>query len=358
MSGTLEGIRDALEVHEESLARAHTETLALLEATRRRSVCEARFDWLYRNNPDGPAVLWTLRRRSNGELAGFTAALPRRMRVDGKLYTCWNGADFSMHPRYRTLGPAIKLRRAARDAVDAGQADFLYAHPNERMAAVHARVGHREVGRMVRYAKPLKSALFLQERLGNRAAAAVLGIAADGLLRVTARELRHRPSIQVQLVSPARFDDRFDQLFERSASSSRVIGVRDARYLAWRYTENPLYETHLLAAESEGQLRGYLLFTVDDHRVGHIKDVFPPGDAAVLRDLVVAAIREGRKQGLKSLSFVALECHPLLSIIPGFGFRLRPGQSRMFAYGPPESALRTILPQPQSWFLAVGDRDI
>src|SRR5579872_5481225 len=111
--------------------------IALFNQTRRYKRDATRFDWLYFKNPDGPAVLWTVKESATGELAGFTVALPRRMLVDGIVRCCWNCADFSIHPNHRSLGPAIKLRRAAKDAINAGQVDFLYAHPNEQMEVIH-----------------------------------------------------------------------------------------------------------------------------------------------------------------------------------------------------------------------------
>ena len=102
----------SFEVTEEPLDRVRGAAVSLLNATRRDPIDESRFDWMYRSNPDGPAVLWSVRETGSADLAGFTVALPRRMIVDGELRSAWNCADFSMDPRYRTLGPAIKLRRA------------------------------------------------------------------------------------------------------------------------------------------------------------------------------------------------------------------------------------------------------
>ncbi|RPI83368.1 MAG: hypothetical protein EHM42_08485, partial [Planctomycetaceae bacterium] len=131
-------------VAEEPVEPALAEVRELLVRTRTYDISLDRLRWMYLANPDGPAVLWTV--RQEGELQGFTACLPRRMRVNGQPLRAWIGADFSMDPRQRTLGPAALLRRQARLGIEAGRADFLYAHPNERMALVHRRVGHQALG--------------------------------------------------------------------------------------------------------------------------------------------------------------------------------------------------------------------
>lgn len=354
---TVSSSKPLFQVREEPLAAARDEAVALLGATRGKPIDGTRFDWLYRQNPDGPAVLWAVRDSKTGEMAGFTVALPRRIVVDGEQRLCWNGADFSMHPKYRTLGPAIKLRRAAKAAVDAGRVDFLYAHPNDRMAKIHERVGHTPVGRMLRYAKVLKTGPYLQRRLKNRLLAGAVGGVLDVALRISDQAFRRRLSTNVQLGRTATFDERFDRLFAESANSARIIGVRDAQYLNWRYAENPLYESQVLTAEENGRLRGYLVFTVDK-ATGHIKDLFPPADDTVVCDLIAAMIRIGREQGLMNLSIIALESNPLLPLFETFGFRLRPESSRMFAYGSEGRPWSESATQHADWFLTAGDRDV
>lgn len=333
------------------------EAAGVLNATRRQEVGAGRMEWLYRRNPDGEAVLWAIRAAESGELAGFTVALPRRVWVDGREHVCWNGADFSILPKYRTLGLAVKLRRAAKEGIDAGRAEFLYAHPNERMGVIHARVGHSPIGRMVRYARLLRSAGHLEERLKNRWLAKAAAAVVDPALRLQGLGWRHRSTTTVRLIERARFDERFDRLFAETAPANGVIGVRDARYLNWRYAENPLYETHALLAEDGGELRGYLLFVVENEMVS-VKDVYPADCRDVVGDLVAAAIREGRRRGVRSVSFTALETNPLIPVFAEFGFRERPGSSEMFGYAAEASPLRARVLDKQAWWVTVGDRDV
>src|SRR5262245_46663786 len=103
----------AYEVIEEDPDRIEPLARAALEATRGEPAHPRRFAWLYRANPDGAAVVWSVRRSETGEFAGFTAGLPRRMFVSGRECLCWNCSDFSIYPRFRALGVAVKLRRAA-----------------------------------------------------------------------------------------------------------------------------------------------------------------------------------------------------------------------------------------------------
>lgn len=344
-------------VAQADLNEARDEVVAALKDTRKTEIPSARFDWMYYDNPDGPAVLWTIRDGPTGEMAGFTVALPRRVYVAGEIRRCWNCADFSIHTKFRTLGVAVKLRRAARDGVDAGDAEFLYAHPNARMQVVHERVGHTAVGTMVRYAKLIKSSGFLQRRLPAKWPVAVGSPIIDRALALASRERRHRFTCSVRFVEEPRFDERFDRLSEESSMVRRVVGVRDAAYLNWRYGDNPLHRARAVFAEEGPRLCGYALFTIDQG-IAYIKDVFPPNDPAVVRDLVAQLIREARRLSVESISVVMLEGNPVLSILKEFGFSLRVECSKMFAYAPENSPLRPSVLDSREWFMTEGDRDV
>jgi hypothetical protein len=343
-------------IAEESSETVRNEVVAVLSATRSSCVDPDRFVWLYERNPDGPAVVWSIRETGTAKMVGFTAALPRRMVVAGETKVCWIGSDFSILPKFRTLGLALKLRRAAKEGVDRGEVDFLYSHPNERMAVVHARVGHRLVGRMVRYARPLRLSPYLQERFPFAVLGSMAGMVADPLLRLMDVDVRHRFHFQTRVVRSPVFDERFDRLFDENKHIRRVVGVRDARHLSWRYAENPLYHTDAILAEEGGQLRGYLLMT-ESEGFASIKDLFPAAED-VASDLLMAAIREGRARGWKGLSFTVLESNPLLRVLERCGFRQRSETSEMYAYGRPESPMSEAVVDAQGWYLTVGDRDV
>ena len=88
--------------------------------------------------------------------------------VDGDVCIGWNCSDFSVLQKFRTLGIAASLRRAAKQAIDAGRAAFLYAHPNSNMQLIHERVGHSRIGGMFRYTKVLRSEDYLQRSAATR----------------------------------------------------------------------------------------------------------------------------------------------------------------------------------------------
>ena len=306
-----------------------------------------RFRWLYLDNPDGRAVAWFAIDEGSGEIVGSTAVTPRRIRVDRgrQEVVAWNCGDFSIRPRYRTMGVALKLRRAARDAVDAGARPFLYAHPNDRMLPVHLRSGHSPLGRMVRHAR----------RMRVDTGWGVVDAAASAGLRLIGREVFVRRRQDVELLA-AEAGPEFDDLYERASSRLGTALVRDARYVKWRFQRMPVEAHEIIVARGDNNLRGYLAFVVRD-RIAHVKDWLALDDSA--RDQLFAGfVREMHRRDVRSLSVIALETHPDLPAWRKFGFLLRPESSTAITYVPESFPGRAEVAAPQAWYMTVGDRDV
>jgi GNAT superfamily N-acetyltransferase len=349
---------DTLEIRESSPQEAVLECQSILNATRRHESDSRRFHWLYRDNPDGEATVWTAHQGSTGTPVGFVAALPRRMLVQGAVRRCWNGADASVLADYRGQGVATRLRAATRAAIDEGRADFFYAHPNERMAGAHARAGNRPLGTMVRVARPLRFGPYAAEFLSSRRIGAIVGRVIDPVLRRMGAVEPTPTDFRVAHVLQPTFDERFDGLFWREVvSGPSVVGVRDARYLNWRYAQNPLHPTRLITVETEECLAGYLLYT-EGEDAAHINDIFPMHRTEIVRVLLAEVLRSGDQAGWKSVGMTLLESNPLLAVLKGLGFRRRQETSQMFAYCPDDRPWAGAVYDKQGWWLTVGDRDV
>ena len=343
----------SFEVNREPVDDVIGDVTSILRATRSIEIDDARMDWLYRNNPDGSAVLWSIRKSDTGEMAGFTVCLPRRMLVGGEQKLAWNGADFSILPKYRALGVALKLRRAAKTEIDQGAADLLYSHPNEKMQLIHERVGHSRVGMMQRYAKPLRIA----NRLSSKIPDAVAGVIDASIGRVVTSSKAgwlHRYQHQMT-VEEAKFGDEFDRLFDRIGAQRTFLGVRDSRYLDWRYRQYPNVSFQVICARDGDQLEGYLIL-MRQSEAAFIQDIFYRNES-VANDLLMKAIAFSRRQKMQSISMTLLEQSEVISILEPLGFRLRPGQSNMFSYSASEQ-FKDKIKDPSQWLIHVGDRDV
>jgi hypothetical protein len=309
------------------------------------SSSQDRFEWLYTRNPDGRATAWFVLDERSGDIAGCTAVFPRRIQVRGQSGSviAWNCGDFCILPRYRVGGAAIKLRRAARDGIDAGERPFLYAHPNDRMLQIHLRVGHLPIGRMIRLARPTKvdrEGLF--GRLGS------LGLR-------TARFDRLYGVRDDYAIETHRLPDDVDELFERVRPGIGTALVRDRRYLHWRFLDCPLHEYRFVLVRRSGALTGYLAYTSNATQLS-VKD-WLGADARAVRSLFSAAIDQAIAADVTA-SVTLLETHRDLGLIRSLGFLTRPETSTSITYASPRLPWRADVMSADAWYMTVGDRDV
>jgi hypothetical protein len=334
----------------------HLERLhGILQATRPAPLSEAWLRWRYLDNPDGPAATWVLR-APDGELAGFTVCLPRRWLARGRPLRAWIGADFSMLPRYRTLGLALRLRRAAREAIDAGEADLLVSFPNEKMATIHRQAGHARLGALTRLARPVAAAAYLARAVRPRALAATVAPLADLALRALEALPRLRSSnLTVGPAQRAVFDDRFDALFAAAAPHHGPLGVRDARHLHWRFGAAPGPPHGVLPASRGAALAGYAIFVAQAGLL-HLVDALADAPE-VYRQLFAALAPEARRHGATAASATLVAGAALVPPLNTLGYRPREERAELYGYLP--ERLRPDLPSDAAaWHLTIGDRDL
>ncbi|MGH7496626.1 MAG: GNAT family N-acetyltransferase [bacterium] len=318
----------------------------------------ARFDWAYRDNPHGHSKAWLALDQSKNQVVGFTSAFPRRVMVDSKPFLGWNCADFSIDQEYRTLGVAMKLRRAAKDCVDRGEFDFLFAHPNERMRAVHEKVGHQPIGKMVRYAALLRLENKLEALVGNKIAAHALAALGNPFLQfITPGRSRTGP-YDFALVEEKTFGAEYDRLFEKVLRQHRVLVQRDAGYLTWRFLHNPLYRTTSFRMQAGGELKGYVLFH-EAKGVAHVMELLVEGQQEERQLLMRALMQHLRRVHVNAISLRLHDLNPMLATAQQLGFRYRDdATSTVITYANAAQPYAATVLDGKNWFMTVGDRDI
>jgi hypothetical protein len=327
--------------------------IAFLRAYLSNDAGEARFEWLYRRNPAGIALVWVAYDSDSNGITGLSAAFPRQVLHRGGTTLGYVLGDFCISPDHRSLGPGLALQRATLDALSQEGAGFVWDFPSASMLAIYKRLRIEATATMIRYAKPMRADRQMQRRIPSKLAAGGLAAVANMALRVRDTALSSSGVWTIaEQTKPC--GEEFTQAARRWAAAMDICPARDADYMNWRFLGHPQRCHHLLTARNGESLGGFLVYYLSgDDAV--IVDLFAPSDSAA-RALLVEAIQIARDQHAQTLSAAFLSWERGQNVLEECGFQpresfplillRRPGNG-----GPLQSG------DPERWYLAHGDRE-
>ncbi|MFQ5584932.1 MAG: hypothetical protein ACE5GL_10895, partial [Calditrichia bacterium] len=287
--------------------------------------------------------------------AGFTAVYPRKMLVKQKEYICWNCGDFSIEKQYRTLGVAVKLRKEAKRYVDERKIPFLYAHPNDRMLQVHLRARHKKIGHMKRFALPVRVSKYIGKNVIGKIAGQPLDLISTVVLKLKFKKTGEYENLPAKEMN---FNGQYAQLCEEINTVYPVVGLRDEKFLNWKFKNHPIREYKLFNYYENGNLSGYIIYSEYEDTL-NISEIVSKTDKSLQENLISTFIRYciEEKNHIAVLSTVTLEFNPTVPVLERLGFKFRDdATSSVIAYSA-DPELKALVEDGRNWFMNVGDRD-
>ena len=278
----------------------------------------ARSTWLYADGPEGPATVLALR-GPGGEWAGMVAIVPRRIHMDGREHVGAFLCDFYVHPRHRTLLPALQLQRAARQRL-ADHATVNYAIPNGRSMPIFKRLGSDRVLQRMRWAKPIRSRKFLTRR--SVVFPQLLAPAVDASTLVF-DYVRFALAGNFQTEWLTEVDARFDVFWASIPKAGVFIGDRSSTYLRWRFLEEPGHNNRILGIfrRDPAKLSGYIVGKIVQGEFIVRDLLLAPGPRAA--DLLARALVRLRSLGVDAIGMRVTGDPRLEATLRQLGFRSR-----------------------------------
>jgi hypothetical protein len=317
-----------------------------------------KYTWYYQENPYGPGRCWLLVARPGGRIVGTAGLGLRRIQLGEATVVAGLASDFAVDKEYRFLLPALKLQKAVQAAVGEDLA-LTYCLPNSASIAILRQLGYQTPWSLKRYVKVLHVERYLQslpvfpKRGGHSLAAAI-----DLFLLAVSRETwrRTRGCVLEELRA---FDERFDDLWQRTAGAVPMTGVRKPEFLRWRYSACPVqrYITLGLLGLGGDRLLGYVVCCMGPKDQVQVVDLWADHAANVADDLLSGLISWARSRDAVSVACDFFGARPLEQGLRRFGFRPRPSLATLSVFprpgGPCAGATRWI----QDWYFLPGDED-
>lgn len=310
-----------------------------------------RYDWYYRNNPHGVfSYVLTDERACTVGAAGLSA---RRFLLGGEAQFVGLCSDFSVDPGSRFLRPALQLQRAVlRNGL--ARFPFIYGFPNDRALGVMMRVGYRRLGQLPHYTLPLRSDYYFRRHpLWPAPTARIVDTLIGAWLRASMIAAPRAEALE----EVGAVDSRFDDLW-RAAVRAPIMGIRDARFLEWRFLRNPVQRFRIFVLPSDSQaLLGYAVVHGDEAGHWHIFDFLVRPGRGVLAALMLGLVRYGLREEVNSINLEFFGLPRAHRVLQALGFRRRRHWRRIVLAPAGDGFPQERLYAPSNWYITSADED-
>ena len=310
----------------------------------------AKFRWTFREPPNRPPSVFLLDAAGDGqspEVVGTASVGERDFRIGDRRARAALLSELAVDRAHRSLFPAMRLVREVR-RVWPERCDFAYGFPNDKAEKLFLRCGYQTLGRITRYARPLRHAPFLRRWRDLPVLTSAAGAALDAARLIAAAPAAVAARARYRLAWDVEVDDRFDALWDEAGASYRVIAARTAEFLRWRFLRHPETRYRLVAMSEGDALRAYAVTSEVDGGC-HVHDLFgAPAALGALLDLAIPALYAG---GARSVSVEFLGDPRIVALLGARGFRARKSARAVIVGGPAE------LGDPTAWFITDADHE-
>jgi hypothetical protein len=297
--------------------------LALFAETYRAELGIDYWRWRFRDAPAGPGVIelaW-----DGDVLAGHYAVTPLDLVIDGRRVATGLSGTTMTHRDYRGQGLFPLLARATYERMAAAGMEHVWGFPNTN--------SHRGFVETLEW-KDIGEVPFFEHAL----------------------EALRLPSERSPMIREVtRFEGSVDALCASLSRQARVFVHRDARYLDWRFFDQPGAAYRALVFGDEREPRAYAVYKRYTDAI-QIVDVVHGDDVEPAVKLCEEIARLGREQGAQRINLWLPLRGELHRALERLGFRPT-GPVTYLGARPLEGGDEAVL-DPRAWHYAMADSDV
>lgn len=316
-----------------------------------------RYEWFYLLNPQGLGEVSFLKAIGDAQDLGFLGVGARDWFVNNEAHKGGVLVDFVVHPSHRSAAPALMLQRKGRERA-AERMTILTGLPDKKAVAVFKRLGSQVHADLPRYVRILRFSEYFGRHLPGWLAGPLGWLAGCFDRLVTSLQLA---MARFEAGWVEHIDDRFDVLWNEVDKRARCIGVRDSKFLKWRFTRQPgrSYRTYTVGSRDNDDIDAYFVCELQND-VLIVKDLLTTGGPQRVRIALLALIRAARKLNAAAVSIQVFGDDDLVTALHATQFFER-DKRPFFAIVPTKAAEPLVSDawyNKFAWYITQADEDI
>lgn len=328
----------------------------LYEAAIGRHIERREWEWIFRLSPAGPAFVHVA--DHGGLMAGQYAITRANLQVQGRRVAGAQSFDTMTHPNYRKQGIFTVLAKDVYAHAAAEGVELIYGFPNEN--STHGFIKH--LGFFIPEQlpivwRPLRAADMLRLKIGSGFVRSLAGTPAQaGFDLIYPLRAKRDSALEIQAAQKFPVAES-DELFQRLSPKFPNMVVRDAKFLKWRYEDNPRFKYNIFLARRGARLDGYCVTRYGEQqglRICHVIDIF--ADPAAATGLVAYALREAAKTASAAFCLLQPES-PFMPLLKKLGFIFTLKKIPFILRINSDAITRPMIEDIGQWHITYGDGD-
>jgi len=241
------------------------------------------FDWQYRNNPKGKAVVLLAYDESNHNLiVGTNTIIPISLLIDQEEILSSLACNVQVHPDYQKKGIFSQLLSSMPLIAKMKNISSLFAVPNENSFPAFINEGSSEIIQLPLLVRPIKLSRYFNFPINK-----ILKIF-DNYWNVKTSSLSVVEEFNESF-------QNFEKILEKISKRVSIIQNRNKDYLKWRYLDHPTRKYQIYTLKQNDELVGYIIIKIhilNNKKIGVILDYVVDSDTneTFLKQLIEKAL--------------------------------------------------------------------
>lgn len=265
------------------------------------------WDWKFLQRPKSAYYMAVA--RDDGRIVGQIGVVNYQARICGTEVPIYQTQDILILEAYRKGRAFYKMEKQARDGMRAlNNLVFDYGFSIELTRKVATRtLGFTDVAPIAKLVQIWGLEPYVYQRTKSKLLSTLVAAISNPLLRLRNKKAKSRLPQGWRVEQIARFDERFDTLWNSCKDEYPIAVIRDMAYLNWRYMDCPVQVyTAFVVFNTNEEVMGFVVTDVKKRMRGFDTLDFEITQAVrgEILDYLVAPIAE-REQVLETLIHVA-----------------------------------------------------